>query len=167
MTDIDNIIRAGRRLSRDHARAANTVRSSVETLTAAGDVVSARLRILASAVSDPRKTDLVEMSLMSSEKVEALSRSAAAVSRAVGEIGGRLGAGAMAEAGLASRCAVAVAAAPSPAAAFAAQWSYGAGWWDRAADQLLALQSLVLKSQADALRPIARTAAANARRLRK
>lgn len=167
MTDFDKAIRTGRRLTRDGARAANTALSGSEMLKAAGDVITARMEILAAGMADPRKTDLAEMSLMSSEKVEALSRSAAAMSRTMGDIGGRMGSNAMTEAGLASQAAAAVAGASTPAAAMQAQYTYAVGWWGRAANQMLTLNSALLKGQADAMRPIARTALANAKRLKK
>jgi hypothetical protein len=167
MTDFDKAIRAGRRLTRDGALAANTALSGAEMVKAAGDVITARMEILAAGLADPRKTDLGEMSLMTSEKVEAASRSAAAMSRTLGDIGGRMGANAMAEANLASQAAAAIAGAATPAAAMQAQYSYAVGWWGRAASQMLILNSALLKGQADAMRPIARTAVANARRLKK
>ncbi|HZV83460.1 MAG TPA: phasin [Brevundimonas sp.] len=167
MTQIDKAIKTGRRLTRDGARAANTALSGGEMLQAAGDVISARMEILAAGMTDPRKVDLKEMSLMTSEKVEALSASASAMARTFGDIGGRVGSSVMTEAGLASRAATAIAAAPTPAAAMQAQYSYALGWWSRAAGQMLALNTELLKGQADALRPIHKTAVANAKRLKK
>ena len=136
-------------------------------MKAAGDVISARMEILAKGMADPRQTDFKEISLMSSEKVEALSASASAVAKTFGDIGGRLGSGVMTEAGLASRAATSIASASTPAAAMQAQYSYAVGWWSRAAAQMLTLNSAVLKGHADALRPIHKTAVANAKRLKK
>ena len=48
-----------------------------------------------------------------------------------------------------------------------AQYSYAVGWWSRAAAQMLTLNSALLKGQADVLRPIHKTAVANAKRLKK
>ena len=48
-----------------------------------------------------------------------------------------------------------------------AQYSYAVGWWSRAAAQMLTVNSALLKGQADALRPIHKTAVANAKRLKK
>ena len=167
MTEFDRAIKTGRRLTRDGARAASTALSGGEMLQAAGDVINARLEIMAAGMTDPRKIDLTEMSLMSTEKVEALSASAAAVAKTFGDIGGRLGSGVMTEAGLASRAATSIASASTPAAAMQAQYSYAVGWWSRAAAQMLTLNSAVLKGHADALRPIHKTAVANAKRLKK
>lgn len=167
MTQIDKAIRTGRRLTRDGARAANTALSGGEMLQAAGDVIAARMEIMAAGLADPRKTDLKEISLMSSEKVEALSASATAMGRTFGHIGERLGASAVTEAGLATRAASAIAAAATPAGALQAQYSYALGWWSRAAGQMLTLNSELLKGQAEALRPIHQTAVANAKRLKK
>ena len=167
MTQFDKALKTGRRLSRDSARAANTALSGGEMLQAAGDVINARLEIMAAGMTDPRKIDLKEMSLMSTEKVEALSASAAAMAKTFGDIGGRLGSGVMSEAGLASRAATSIASASTPAAAMQAQYSYAVGWWSRTAAQMLTLNSAVLKGHADALRPIHKTAVANAKRLKK
>ena len=167
MTQIDRALKTGRRLNRDGARAARTALSGGEMLQAAGDVINARMEIMAAGLADPRKIDLTELSLMSSEKTEALSASAAALTRTFGDIGGRVGSSLMTEAGLASKAAASIASASTPAAAMQAQYSYAVGWWSRAASQMLTLNSELLKGQADALRPIHRTAVANAKRLKK
>ena len=167
MTQFDKAIKTGRRLTRDGTRAAGTAVSGGEMLQAAGEVINARLEIMAAGMTDPRKVDLKEMSLMSSEKVEALSASAAAMGKTFGDIGGRVGAGLMTEAGLATQAASAIASAATPAAALQAQYSYAVGWWGRAAGQMLTLNTELLKGQADALRPIHDKAVANARRLKK
>lgn len=167
MTQIDKALKTGRRLTRNAASAATTALSGGEMLQASGDVIAARLEIMAAGMADPRRVDLKEMALMSSEKVEALSASAAAMGKSFGAIGGRLHAGALTEAGLASRAASAVAGAASPAAAMQAQYDYAVGWWSRAAGHMLTLNTELLKGQAAALRPIHATAVANAKRLKK
>lgn len=167
MTQFDKATKTARRLTRDGARAANTAVSGGEMLQAAGDVINARMEIMAAGLIDPRRIDLTELSLMSSEKTEALSASAAALTRTFGEIGGRVGSSLMTEAGLASKAASAVATATTPAAAIQAQYSYAVGWWSRAAAQMLTLNSELLKGQADAMRPIHKTAVDNAKRLKK
>ena len=167
MTQFDKALKTGRRLTRDGARAASAALASGEMLQAAGDVINARLGIMAAGLADPRKADLKELSLMSSEKVEALSASASAVAKTFGDISGRLGSGAMTEAGLASRAATEMATAASPAAALKTQYDYAVGWWSRAAGQMLTLNTALLKGQADAMRPIHLTAVANAKRLKK
>jgi hypothetical protein len=167
MTEIDRALRNGRRLNRDGARAARTALSGGEMLQAAGDVINARLEIMAAGLTDPRKIDLTEMSLMSSEKVEALSASASSMARTFGDIGGRLGSGVVSEAGLASKAAASIASAATPAAAMQAQYSYAVGWWSRATAQMLTVNTALLKGQADAMRPIHRTAVDNAKRLKK
>ena len=167
MTEFEKAIKTGRRLTRDGARAAQTALSGGEMLQAAGDVINARLEIMAAGMTDPRKIDLTEMSLMSSEKVEALSASASAMAKTFGDIGGRLGSGVVSEAGLASKAAASIASASTPAAAMQAQYSYAVGWWSRATAQMLTLNTTLLKGQADAMRPIHRTAVDNAKRLKK
>ncbi len=138
-----------------------------EMMQAAGEVVAARLTLMAAGMADPSKADLKEMALMGSEKVEALSASAAATARIFAEIGGRIGAGAAAEMGLASRAAAEAAAAKSPMAAAEAQYGYALGWWGRALSQAMTLNTEMLKLQTEALRPIHKAAVANAKRLRK
>ena len=167
MTQFDKAIKTGRRLTRDGVRAANTAASGGEMMQAAGDVINARLEIMAAGMVDPRKVDLTEISLMSSEKVEALSASASSVARTFGDIGGRLGSGVMTEAGLASKAATDMASAATPAAALQTQYNYAIGWWSRAAGQMLTMNSALLKGQADAMRPIHKTAVDNAKRLKK
>ncbi len=167
MTQFDKAIKTGRRLTRDGARAANTALSGGEMLQAAGDVINARMGIMAAGMADPRKADLKEMSLMSTEKVEALSASASAMAKTFGDISGRVGSSALTEAGLASKAAASIASASTPAAALQVQYSYAVGWWSRAAGQMLTLNTELLKGHADAMRPIHRTAVANAKRLKK
>ncbi len=167
MTQFDKAIKTGRRLTRDGARAASNALSGGEMLQASGDVINARLEIMAAGMADPRKLDLMELSLMSTEKVEALSASASAMAKTFGDIGDRVGSGVMTEAGLASRAVTAITSAATPAAALQAQYSYAVGWWSRAAGQMLTLNTALLKGQADALRPIHETAVANAKRLKK
>lgn len=138
-----------------------------EMLNAAGEVVAARLNIMAAGLADPSKADLKEMALMGAEKVEALSASAAAVAQTFGQIGGRLGSGLVTEIGLASRAAADVAAAKTPTAAAEAQYGYAMGWWSRALSQAMTFNTEMLKVQTEALRPIHKAAVANARRLKK
>jgi len=167
MTQFDRALKTGRRLTRDGARAASTALSGGEMMKAAGDVINARLEIMAAGMADPRKVDLKEMSLMGSEKVEALSASASAMAKTLGDIGGRLGSGVMNEAGHASKAATSIASAATPVAAMQAQYDYAVGWWGRAAAQMLTLNSALLKGQAAAIRPIHKTAVDNAKRLKK
>jgi hypothetical protein len=167
MTQFDKAMKTARRVTRDGARATDAAVSGGEMLQAAGDVINARLEIMAAGLADPRKIDLKEMSLMSSEKTEALTASAAALTRTFGDIGGRVGSNLMTEAGLASKAVSDMATAATPAGAMQAQYSYAVGWWSRAAAQMLTLNSELLKGQADALRPIHRTAVDNAKRLKK
>ena len=167
MTPIDKALKTSRRLTRQTVQAGEAALSGGEMLQAAGDVINARLTIMAAGLADPSKVDLKEMSLMSSEKVEALSASASSMARTFGDIGGRVGSSVVAEAGLATQAAASIAAATTPAAALQAQYSYALGWWNRAAGQMLTLNTELLKGQADAMRPIHRTAVANAKRLKK
>lgn len=167
MTPIDKALKTSRRITRQTVAAGDTALSGGEMLQAAGDVINARLNIIAAGLTDPSKVDLKEMSLMGSEKVEALSASASSMARTFGDIGGRVGSSVVAEAGLATQAAASIAAATTPAAALQAQYSYALGWWSRAAGRMLTLNTELLKGQADAMRPIHKTAVANAKRLKK
>jgi len=167
MTQIDKALRHGRRLVRNTESAARSAVAGGEMLQAAGDVIAARLEIMAAGMADPRKADLKEISLMSSEKVEALTASAASVTRNFGDLGGRMAKAAMAEAGLASRAASAMTTAGSPAALASLSYTYAVGWWGRATGQMLTLNTELLKAHADALKPIHSTAVANAKRLKR
>lgn len=167
MTQIDRAVKTGRKLTRNAGKASDTAWSGGEMLSAAGDVIAARMKIMVDGMTDPAKVDLKELSLMTSEKVEALSESAAVLGQTFGDIGQRLNANAVTEAGLASRAASAIAGAATPAAAMQAQYSYALGWWSRAAGQMLTLNTELLKGHAEAVKPIHRTAVANAKRLKR
>lgn len=167
MTHIDKAARNGRRLARNNQSAADTAVAGGEMLHAAGEVISARLEIMAAGLADPAKANLAEISLMSSEKVEAMSASVSTVTRNFGDLSDRLTRSAANEIHLASRAAAAMATAPDPAAFATLQYNYAVSWWGRAAGQLLTLNTELLKVQAEALHPIHKTAVANARRLKR
>ena len=166
-TQLDRFLRDSRSVARNARSAATTAAASGQMFQAAGDVIAARLEIMAAGMADPRKADLTEISLMSSEKVEALSASAATLSKNLGDLGDRLCRSVADEAALASRAATAMTAAATPAAFAAVQYDYTLGWWGRAAAQMLTLNTEFLKAQADALKPLHDTAVANARRLKR
>lgn len=155
-----------RRLSGGMRRTAEAV-SHAEMMCAASDVIAARLRIIADGLADPGRADLREMSLMGTEKVEALSASAVAVARTLEEWGGRLGRSALAEVAHASNAASGMASAADPATLAGLQFHYALGWWSRVAAQSLSLNAALLQAQAEALTPLHAKAVANARRLRR
>ncbi|MFP5296999.1 MAG: hypothetical protein A2623_06845 [Caulobacterales bacterium RIFCSPHIGHO2_01_FULL_70_19] len=150
-----------------HARhAARTHRASQELMEASGDVVARRLEIIAEAVRDPLKADYAELALMGSEKVEALTASAA-----IGVSGALRAAETVRRAaqreGVAARKALdAMAAARTPIEAAGAQGLWALNAWNRTLRDSWALGAAMLKLQADALQPIHAAATANARRLR-
>ena len=164
MTHIKKAARNGRRLARNNQSAADTAVAGGEMLQASGEVISARLEIMAAGLANPGKTDLVEMALMSSEKVAAMSASASTVTRNFGD---RMARSAANEMHLASRAASAMASAGDPATLATLQYNYAVGWWGRATGQMLTLNTELLKAQAQALDPIHRTAVANAKRLKR
>ena len=166
-TQLDKFLADSRRATRNARSAATTAVAGGEMMKAAGNVIAARLEILAAGMADPGKTDLTEIALMGSEKTEAMSEAAASLSKNLGDVGERLSQSAMDEFGLAGRAATAMAAAATPQAFAAAQYDYAIGWWGRATGQMLTLNTELLKAQSEALKPIHDTAVANARRLKK
>ena len=116
MTHLDKFFGDTRRVTDNAQSATTTAVAGGEMLKAAGDVIAARLEIMAAGLANPGKADMTEISLMSSEKVEALSASAATLARNFGDLGGRLSQSAMEEVGFASRAVTALSAAPTPAA---------------------------------------------------
>jgi hypothetical protein len=122
---------------------------------------------MAQGLTDPKGQDMVELSLMSSEKTEALAASAGALAASAGAVGERLGQAALDETARAMRAATEISQARTPAEAAQAQIRYALGWWSRAAGQALTLNAEMTQAQTDALAPIHKTAVANAKRLRK
>lgn len=166
-TSLDQFFSGARSVGRDARAATATAVAGGEMMKAAGDVIAARMEILASGMADPRKADFKEISLMSSEKVEALSESAASLTRNLGALGDRLSQSAAEEMSIASKAASEMSAASTPQAFAAAQYDYALGWWSRAASQMLTLNTEMLKAQSQALKPIHDTAVANAKRLKR
>ncbi len=105
MTQLDKTLRNGRRMARNGQSAATTAVHGGEMMQAASDVIAARMQIMAAGLANPMQADMAEISLMSSEKVEAMSASAATLASNFGDLGGRLAKSAMNEVGLASRAA--------------------------------------------------------------
>ncbi|MBB3873707.1 phasin [Brevundimonas mediterranea] len=136
-------------------------------LSASAEVIAARTTLMVHGLTDPAGQDRVELSLMSSEKTEALSASAAALAASAGTVGKRLGQAALDEGARALQAATEIAGARTPAEAAQAQFRYALGWWSRAAGQALTLNAEMTQAQTDALAPIHKTAVANAKRLRK
>lgn len=167
MTQFSKALRDSRQMSDNANSAALSALNGGEMMKAASDVITARLEIVAAGMANPGTADLKEMSLMSSEKVEAMSASAATLAGNFGDLGGRLTKNAMEEVGLASRAASAMAAAGTPEGAAQVQFNYAVGWWSRAAGQMLTLNTEMLKAQADAMKPIHKAAMANAKRLKR
>ncbi|AQR60502.1 phasin [Brevundimonas sp. LM2] len=138
-----------------------------EMLRAASDVIAARLTIMAEGLANPMQADMREMSLMGSEKVEALTASAHAMTDNLGDLAARVSQSALDEVAHAQQAAARIAAAGSPQAAATAHYDYAVAWWGRAAGQMLTLNTELLKAQADALAPIHSAAVANAARLKR
>lgn len=147
--------------------AARTARAGQELLQASSDVIARRLEIVAEAVRDPLKADLRELTLMGSEKVEALAASAAAGLSGAAAMATSGGAVAARETAAAQSALAAVMKAGHPAEAALAQSAWATAAMGRAVRDGWALGATMLKLQADALAPIHKAAVANAKRLKK
>lgn len=167
MTQFDHAMKTGRRMARNARTAGDIALDGGEMLRASSDVIAARLDILARGLADPTRADLKELSLMGSEKVEALTASATAAGQALSQVSLTLGRDALNEAAIASRAFSAMAVAKTPAAFATAQMTWAMGWWDRASAQALTANTRLLKAQADALAPLHKAAVANAKRLKR
>ncbi len=167
MKSLDQTIRQSRRAVNNARSAALTAESGGEMMRAASDVIAARLNIMAEGLANPMKADMREMSLMGTEKMEAMTESAVAVAGNLGDLAARVSKSAMDEVEHARKAASAIASAGNPQAAASAHYDYAVAWWGRAAGQMLTLNTELLKAQADAMKPIHSAAVANARRLKK
>ena len=167
MTLLDAFLRDSRIAARNARTAADTAVAGGAMMQAAGDVIAARLDILAAGMADPLKADISEISLMGAEKLEASAASAASLTQSLGRIGEGLSRTAADELQHAGKAASAMGTASTPAAFAAAQADWVFGFWGRAAAQTLSLNAELLKAQAEALKPIHDTAVANAKRLKR
>ncbi len=167
MTMLDKTLRDSKRAMANARSAALTAESGGEMMRAASDVIAARLTIMAEGLANPMKADMAEMSLMSTEKMQAMTESAVTVAGNLGDLAARVSKSAMDEVSHAQRAASAIAGAASPQSAAAAHYDYAVAWWGRTAGQMLTLNTELLKAQADALKPIHSAAVANAKRLKR
>ena len=148
-------------------QAARTARAGQELLQASGDVIARRLEIVAEAVRDPLKADLRELSLMGSEKVEALTASAEVGLNSAMAMAATTAATVARETAAAQGALGAVLKAGSPVEAAAAQGAWATAAMSRAVSDGWAFGATMLKLQADALAPIHAAAVANAKRLKR
>ena len=148
-------------------QAARTARAGQELLQASGDVIARRLEIVAEAVRDPLKADLRELSLMGSEKVEALTASAEVGLNSAMAMAATTAATVTRETAAAQGALGAVLKAGSPVEAAAAQGAWATAAMSRAVSDGWAFGTTMLKLQADALAPIHAAAVANAKRLKR
>lgn len=167
MTKTTRASAAARKAAGTAQGAASDAATGAEMMRAASEVIAARMAILADGLADPMKADIREMSLMGTEKLEALGASATALAGAMGDLTARASASAMEEMGHATRAASAIVGARTPQAALSAQMSWAMGWWSRASSQALSVNAELLKAQAEAMKPIQAAATANARRLKR
>jgi len=147
--------------------AARTARAGQELLQASGDVIARRLEIVADGLRDPLKADLRELSLMGSEKVEALTASAAVGLNTAAGMAATTAAVVSRETAAAQDALGAVLKASSPAEAALAQGAWATAAMGRAVSDGWAFGATMLKLQAEALSPIHAAAVANAKRLKK
>ncbi|WP_224761083.1 hypothetical protein [Brevundimonas aurantiaca] len=85
-----------------------------ELLNASAQVIAARTGRMVQGLTDPAGQDLAELSLMTTEKTEALAASAAALSVRAGAVGERLGQAALDEGARAMQAATEIACALTP-----------------------------------------------------
>jgi len=147
--------------------AARAARAGQELLEASGDVIARRLGIVADALRDPAKADMRELSLMSSEKVEAMAASARVGMTGALALAQTAQTVAARETAAASRAFDAVMTSNTPAEAMTAQGLWAANAWTRSMQDGWAMGAALMKLQTDALQPIHAAATANAKRLRK
>ncbi len=166
MTLLDDFLRDSRAAAGNARAATDAAVAGSAMMRAAGEVVAARMDILAAGLADPSRADLTEIALMSSEKVEAAAASAAALTRGMGEVGDSLARQAAAEMEIAGRTASRLASAATPQAFVEAQTAWMTGWMSRAGAFSVGLTGDMLRAQAEAWKPIQDAAAANARRLK-
>lgn len=148
-------------------QAARTARAGQELLQASGDVIARRLEIVSDALRDPVRADVREMSLMGSEKIEALTASAAAGLNGAMSLAATGASVAARETAAARKALDAVVNARTPAEAALAQGSWATAAMTRAMTDGWAFGASMLKLQADALAPIHAAAVANAKRLKR
>jgi hypothetical protein len=167
MTSLDKTLRDGKRAVANACSAATAAANGGEMMRAASEVIAARMTLMAEGLANPMKADIREMSLMGTEKMQALTASATAVAVTLGDVAARVSQSALDEVGHAQQAASAITSADTPQAAAAAHYNYAVAWWGRAAGQMLTLNTELMKVQADALKPIHSVAVANARRLKR
>ena len=148
-------------------QAARTARAGQELLQASGDVIARRLEIVADGFRDPLKADLRELSLMGSEKVEALTASATAGLSGAVTMASTTAAVAARETAAAQKALNAVLAARNPAEVALAQGSWMTAAMGRAVSDGWAFGASMLKLQTETLAPIHAAAVANAKRLKR
>ena len=148
-------------------QAHRAARAGQELLQASGDVIARRLEIVAEAVRDPLKADLREMSLMGSEKVEALTASASAGLNGAMNLAATSAAVAARETAAAQGALNAVLTARNPAEAALAQSNWVTAAMGRAVSDGWAFGTTMMKLQAETLAPIHAAAVANAKRLKR
>ena len=148
-------------------QATRAARAGQELLQASGDVITRRLEIVADGFRDPLKADLREMSLMGSEKVEALTASASAGLNGAMSLAATTAALAARETAAAQGALNAVLKAGSPAEAALAQGRWMTAAMGRAVSDGWVFGASMMKLQADALAPIHAAAMANAKRLKR
>lgn len=148
-------------------QAHRAARAGQELLQASGDVIARRLEIVAEAVRDPLKADLREMSLMGSEKVEALTASASAGLNGAMNLAATSAAVAARETAAAQGALNAVLTARNPAEAALAQSGWVTAAMGRAVSDGWAFGATMMKLQTETLAPIHAAAVANAKRLKR
>ncbi|OYX35112.1 MAG: hypothetical protein B7Y99_04470 [Caulobacterales bacterium 32-69-10] len=145
-----------------HRSAATAIKAG-KAMSAAAEVIAARANLCAS----PTGVSGVEMNLMVSEKVAAFSEAGAALSRGASDMAGHGASYVQAEAAAAQRGAAQLAACRTPMELFALQSRLFTDFVARGMAYGLDLNTAATKTGEDALHPIHKVVAANAKRLKK
>jgi hypothetical protein len=147
--------------------AARSARQAGETMTAAAAVIAARAEMAALACANPSIETGVEMNLMVSEKVVALSEAGATLARGATDMAGHGARYATEELSAAGRNALALAACRGPIEMFALQGRLMSEFVTRGMAFGLGLNALASDTGDKVMGPIHEAVAANAKRLKK
>ncbi len=165
MTSSTHPHRSARKLGHALRVAGTNGRKTGELALAAGQVVARRMALGAQAIVDPLNADHVEFAKIIPEKARAFSEAGRTWLEWSSRIAEQMTRIAASEMAAAAEGAVALAGCRTPEEAITVQGNLATAWVARMVSQSIALGSLTLRSQSEAMAPVHRTVTANARRL--
>ncbi|HTI67432.1 MAG TPA: phasin family protein [Caulobacteraceae bacterium] len=148
-------------------RSAATARKAGEAMESAGHVIAARTEMAALAYANPSVATGIEMNLMVSEKVVALSEAGATLAQGAGDMAGHGVQYATEEVSAAGRYALALTTCRSPIELFALQGRLMSEFVTRGMAFGLGLNTLATRTGEQVMDPIHKTVTANHKRLKK